>query len=163
MSNDGLQSITDGAGNTSTISLDPNARTETVTGPDPRLTTISSMNARGDIAQIDQLFGGKTLTTRFTYDEFGHVTSKTDPAGHVTGATYDAAGSPLTPTEPDGGTWHFTYNDHEQLTSITDRTGRLVASLEYDSYGELRASSQPSLGHGSRTRLTTSCGMSRDR
>jgi RHS repeat-associated protein/uncharacterized repeat protein (TIGR01451 family) len=132
-----LKTITDGAGNTSTISLDPNAHTETVTGPDPRLTTVTSLNERGDIVQIDELFGGKTLTTKFTYDALGHVLGKTDPLGHATKATYDAAGSPLTLTEADGGTWHFAYNDHEQLTSITDRTGRVVATLEYDSYGEL--------------------------
>jgi RHS repeat-associated protein len=132
-----LKTVTDGAGNTSTVSLDPNARTETVTGPDPRLTTVSSMNERGDIVQIDQVFGGKTLTTKFTNDDLGHVLSKTDPAGHVTGATYDAAGSPLTLTEPDGGTWHFTYDSHDALTSITDRTGAQIATLTYDLYGEL--------------------------
>ncbi len=138
-----LKTVTDGAGNVSTLTLDPNARTETVTGPDPRLTTISSMNARGDIIQIDQLFGGKTITTKFTYDDFGHVLSKTDPLGNVTKATYDAAGSPLTMTEPDGGTWHFTYDDHENLTSVADRTGRQIATLKYDPYGELTKKTTP--------------------
>ena len=132
-----LISVTDGAGNTSAISVDPNAKTETVIGPDPGLTTVTSLDARGDILQVDEVFGGKTVTTKFTYDDLGHVLSKTDPLGHTTGATYDAAGSPLTLTEADGGTWHFAYNDHEQLTSITDRTGTQIVSLEYDSYGEL--------------------------
>jgi RHS repeat-associated protein len=141
-----LQTVTDGAGNTSSISVDPNARTETVTGPDPRLTTVTSLNERGDIGQIDELFGGKTLTTKFTYDEFGHTLSKTDPAGHVTGATYDAAGSPLTLTEPDGGTWTFAYNDHEQLTSITDRTDQQLVSLGYDSRGRLVKKTAPDGG-----------------
>jgi RHS repeat-associated protein len=132
-----LKTVTDGAGNVSTITLDPNARTEIVTGPDPRLTTISSMNPRGDIVQIDQVFGGKTLTTRYAYDSLGRTLSKTDAAGYTTSATYDAAGSPLTLTEADGGTWTFTYNGFEQLTSITDRRGRPVASMRYNSDGEL--------------------------
>jgi RHS repeat-associated protein len=138
-----LKTVTDGAGNVSTITLDPNTRTEIVTGPDPRLTTITSMNARGDIVQIDQVFGGKTLTTKFTYDDFGHVLSKTDQLGNVTGATYDAAGSPLTMTEPDKGTWTFTYDDHENLTSVTDRTHRQIATLTYNSYGELTKKTTP--------------------
>jgi RHS repeat-associated protein len=108
-----------------------------VTGPDPRLTTVTSLDSRGDIVQTDQVFGGKTLTTKYAYDDFGHGLSKTDPLGHVTKATYDAAGSPLTLTEADGGTWHFTYNDHEQLTSVTDRTGQQLVSLQYDPYGRL--------------------------
>jgi RHS repeat-associated protein/uncharacterized repeat protein (TIGR01451 family) len=132
-----LISVTDGAGNTSTINVDPNAKTETVTGPDPRLTTISSMDAKGDIVQIDEVFSGKTLTTKFTYDDLGHVLSTTDPLGNVTRATYDAAGSPLTLTEPDGGTWTFTYNSCEQLTSITDPSGHQVDILSYDTYGDL--------------------------
>jgi RHS repeat-associated protein len=132
-----LRTVTDGDGNTTTVNVDPTARTEVVTGPDPRLTTVSSMDQRGDIVQVDETFGGKTLTTKFTYDDFGNVLSKTDPSGEVTKATYDAASSPLTLTEADGGTWTFTYNDHEQLTSIEDRTGRVVATLTYDDYGEL--------------------------
>jgi RHS repeat-associated protein/uncharacterized repeat protein (TIGR01451 family) len=138
-----LKTVTDGAGNVTTLTLDPNARTEIVTGPDPRLTTVTSMNERGDIVQVDQVFGGKTLTTRFTYDSYGHVLSKTDPDGQVTRATYDAAGSPLTLTEPDGGTWTCTYNDQEQLTSIADRTARVVATLEYDSVGRLARMTTP--------------------
>jgi RHS repeat-associated protein len=138
-----LKTVADGAGNVSTLTLDPNARTEIVTGPDPRLTTITSMNPRGDIVQIDQVFGGKTLTTTFHYDDFGHVLSKTDPLGHVTQATYDAAGSPLTLTEPDTGTWTFTYDDRENLTSVTDRTHQQIATLKYDSYGELTKKTTP--------------------
>jgi RHS repeat-associated protein len=138
-----LKTVTDGAGNVSTITLDPNARTEIVTGPDPRLTTISSMNPRGDIVEIDEIFGGKTLTTKFAYDDFGHVLSKTDPLGNLTEATYDAAGSPLTMTEPDKGTWTFTYDDHENLTSVSDRTHRQIATLTYNSYGELTQKTTP--------------------
>ncbi len=132
-----LATVTDGEGTVTTIDVDPTARAEVVTGPDPRLTTVSSMNERGDIVRVDQTFGGRTLTTRFTYDDQGDVLSKTDPAGHVTRATYNAANSQLTLTEPDGGAWTFTYNDHEQLTSIKDRTGRTIATLTYDEYGEL--------------------------
>ena len=132
-----LQSIADGAGNTTTLALDPNARTETVTGPDPRLTTISSMDARGDIVQVDEVFDGKKITTKFTYDEFGHLLSETDPAGHVSQVTYDLAGSPVTVTGTDGGTWQFTYDDHEKLASVTDPSGRQVATLTYDSHGNL--------------------------
>ena len=138
-----LKTIADGAGNVSTLTLDPNARTEMVTGPDPRLTTVTSMNQRGDIERIDQIFGGKTLTTAFKVDDFGHVLSKTDPLGHMTEATYDAAGSPLTLTEPDNGTWTFTYDDHENLTSVSDRTQRQIATLKYDSYGELTKKTTP--------------------
>jgi RHS repeat-associated protein len=155
-----LVSISDGAGNTTAIDVDPDARTETVTSPDGRLTTISTFDTWGDPLTVARIGDGRTLTAHFTYDALGHVTSRTDPAGHVTRATYNAAGSPLTLTEADGGTTTFTYNSYEQLTSIKDRTGRTIASLTYDNSGNLATKTTPDgdslYTYGSKGLLATS-------
>ncbi len=132
-----LASVTDGAGNTTTISDDVAGRQEVVTSPDGALTTIATFDDRGDPLQIDQVTGGRTLTTRYTYDTLGHVLSKTDPLGHGTTLTWDAAGNPTSVTVPGGGMWSFAYNSFGQVTSVTDPAGAQSEAFGYDGAGNL--------------------------
>ena len=157
-----LDSITDGAGNTVSISVDPDARIETVTGPDPRLTTVSSFDAKGNLAQVDRITGGRTLTSTFTYNDLGLVETSTDPLGKTSRASYDAKGNLKDLVDRDGVRTAMTYNDkgqpveqrvggvlktkiaYDALTGLPERidygsTGDFI-EMEYDGSGRLLSS-----------------------
>lgn len=126
-----LDSITDGAGNTVSISVDPDARVETVTGPDPRLTTVSSFDAEGNLAKVDRITGGRTLTSTFTYNDLGLVETSTDPLGHTSRASYDAKGNLKELVDRDGVVTTVTYNDRGQ--PLEQRVGgELKTRIAYD-------------------------------
>ena len=126
-----LDSITDGAGNTVSISVDPDARVETVTGPDPRLTTVSSFDADGNVVKVDRITGGRTLTSRFSYDELGLVETSTDPLGHTSQASYDDKGNLEELVDRDGVVTTVTYNSKGQ--PLEQRVGgELKTKFTYD-------------------------------
>lgn len=126
-----LESVTDGVGNTVSVSVDPDARVETVTGPDPRLTTVSSFDADGDMVKVDRILGGQTLTSTFTYNSLGLVETSTDPLGHESHATYDAKGNLTQLVDRDGVVTALTYNDRGQ--PLEQRVGgELKTKITYD-------------------------------
>ena len=76
-----LATITDGGGNTTHVDIDVDARTEIVTDPTGRMTTVNTYDDRGDVVRVDQAADGQTLTTRVTYDALGRPLTTVDPAG----------------------------------------------------------------------------------
>ena len=157
-----LETITDGEGNTVTVEADLGARTETVSGPDPRLTTRRFFDPQGNTTRIDEIFGGRTLTSRYTYDDLGLVEESTDPLGHSSVADYDAKGNLVRLQDRDGVVTTMGYNAYGQptdyrvdgalkntltydpLTGNVDRidygTSGLWAEFDYDARGRLTSS-----------------------
>jgi RHS repeat-associated protein/uncharacterized repeat protein (TIGR01451 family) len=150
-----LVSVTDGSGNVTQISNNVGAQQQTVTDPLGKRTTISTLDDRGDVIQVDDIADGKDLVTTSTYDSVGRQTSTTDPSGDTFKATYDASGdllsytdangrslaityatngSPLTGTSPTGAVTTFAYDTTGNLTSMTDALGH-SASFHYDGAG----------------------------
>lgn len=117
------------------------------------------------------LSDGSSQITRYTYNTYGLVTQKVDPAGRVTvytyapngidlrqvqqkvatgfdtlaNYTYNSQHEPLTSTDAAGATTTYTYNDHGQRTSVTDALGE-TTGYQYDGNGFLTAVIDP-LGH----------------
>ncbi len=74
---------------------------------------------------------GKIVTVS---DAAGNPLSATDPLGHTTTYTYDANENLLTRTDPLGKTWSYTYDANGFQTSETDPLGN-SSSKVYNQYG----------------------------
>ena len=107
-----------------------------VDGPVLRLTSITDRNnnvttltyTAGDLTSVTDTYG-RSLT--LAYNSNHHLTSVTDPLGNKTSFSYNAAGCLLTTiTDPLLKTTKFTYNALFQMTSKTDRDGRLF-TMQY--------------------------------
>jgi len=149
-----LAGVTDALGNETQVDVDPTARTETVTDAEGRLTTISTLDARGNVVEKKELYDGKTATTTFEYDTFDNVTKRTDPNGKIWRATYDQTrlrtmadptgktteiqydefGYPVLWKQPRGGETEYHWNNAGQLTSIVDALEH-AESYTYDASG----------------------------
>ncbi|WP_109474665.1 PKD domain-containing protein [Ornithinimicrobium cavernae] len=138
-----LVAVTDATGARTAVSVDIGARTETVTDAEGRLTTVSTLDERGNLLRQDHLHDGRTDTTTWEYDDLDNavlrvdpegaqwraaydgrdVTQITDPRGAATVVTYDDSGRPLTWTDPDGRVTAYQWNDDGTLASIVDPDG----------------------------------------
>jgi RHS repeat-associated protein/uncharacterized repeat protein (TIGR01451 family) len=107
-----LASVTDALGNEVTVDVDPDARTETVIDAEGRMTTISTMDARGNLLERRDIYDGKTAITTFTYDSFDNIKTRKDP---------------------NGNTWTGIY-DERDLRFFTDPTDR-TTEIRYDEFG----------------------------
>lgn len=150
-----LATITDGAGNTTTVTTNVGGQQQTIVDPAGTLTTILTYDDLGDVVRRDDVFGGKTLTTRFTYDSSGRPAGRTDPLGNTWAGSYDTSGNllqlesptahaaaltygnfgnPLTYTDPNGHATGFGYDASLNLMSVTDALGH-AETYTYDSAG----------------------------
>jgi RHS repeat-associated protein len=131
-----LERVTDADGHVTRVDIDLGERTETVVGPDPRLTTITSYSELGDPIRRRRIAGGTTITTEATYDTQGHRTSRTDGLGRIWRADWDEAGNLTKVTDPAGGVASIAYDEFASPTVITEATGA-VTRLAYDDRGNL--------------------------
>jgi RHS repeat-associated protein len=128
--------ITDANGNTAQITNNVAGRQQTVIDPTGRLTTVYTLDDLGDVLRQDQVFDGKTLTTRATYDVVGRPLSRTDPLGHKWVATYDGKGNLLSVGDPLSHAVGVTYDDFGAPLTFTDPVGN-VSTYTYDVSGNL--------------------------
>lgn len=118
-----LQSVTDGAGQTTSYTYDVPNHSTTVTYPDTGHATLVYDAYGMLLTSTDPL----NHTTTNVYDSNHNPASVTDPLGHVTSYTYDANGNrssvtyPATPTTTNT-TNHTTYFNGEP-TQTTDELG----------------------------------------
>jgi RHS repeat-associated protein len=131
-----VTSVTDGTGATTAIDSDVAGRQQITTDPTGALTTVTTYNERGDAIRRDRVFGGRTITTTATYDQFGRQLTATDALGHTTSKTYDVAGDVLTEVDGSGHTTRYTYNSLGQILTTTDPTNRVTTNT-YDAHGNL--------------------------
>ncbi len=150
--------VTDPLGGTSTLRYDGNGRF--VGGSTPGGTEIEQVwDERGDL--VATVWGGAATTyaydsahrptrvtdatgatTRFTYEGDGHTPATiTDPSGAVTRDTV-RDGLLVSRRDPDGGTWHYRYDDRRNLASTTDPTGA-TSRYAYDAAGRRTATTSP--------------------
>jgi RHS repeat-associated protein len=89
--------------------------------------------------EVDTPSGPNTPTVKFTYNEYGQLETKTDPAGIITEYEYYAAnlGAGLKKTTVDKNgldlTVELTYNDVGDVNSTTDPNGNTTDMEYYDS------------------------------
>ncbi len=74
----------------------------------------------GNTVQAVQDSGGKNLSTSFTYDMIGDLTSSKDPTNKTTSYTYNVLGKVAQETSPDGGTTQYLYDENGNLRLIKD-------------------------------------------
>ncbi|MER7752609.1 RHS repeat-associated core domain-containing protein [Kitasatospora sp. NPDC097643] len=106
----------------------------TVTPPVGGIPTTTVMDAGGRTTEVRQ-YKDRTLTgydaTTYGYDQGGHLTRLTDPAGTVWTWLYDQRGRQTKAVDPDSGTTVKVFNDRAELVSTTDGRGRTIATV-YD-------------------------------
>ena len=91
--------------------------------------------------QLGQVVGvtnslGKTIVLS---PERGELSTITDPLGHTTTFSYDAAGSVAQVSDPMGNTTRYVYDASERATTVTDPLGH-TTSYGYDAEGRMIAS-----------------------
>lgn len=100
-------------------------------------------NGAGQVAMtVDPL--GATVT--MAYDPFGNLVQATDALGNNTTVSYTAVTGRFKTgmSDPDKGSWIYTYDALGQLKSQTDARGK-VTQLTYDVLGRMTAKSTPDL------------------
>jgi RHS repeat-associated protein len=88
------------------------------------------------LATVVQTLGAGSITTTYSYDFHGNLTSVTDPNGNVTTYLYDDFGRMLSQTSPVTGTTTYTYDTEGNLTSATDANGA-TTTRAYDELSRL--------------------------
>src|SRR5207248_10900697 len=140
-----ITSITDGNGSTATGSVDVAGRQEVVADAAGVLTTVETYDTAGNLAQRDRTAGGKTITTKASFDADGRQLSSTDGLGHTASQTYDSAGNVLTQATAAGRTTSYTYNAFGEELTITDPLGHVTKNT-YDATGNLTLREAPDGG-----------------
>jgi RHS repeat-associated protein len=132
-----ITSITDGAGNTTNLSSDVDARSQITTSPSGRLTTFFKYGADGNLASQEEVFSGHSRVTSYQYDSEGRLTKTTAPLGRVETLTYDAAGNIVSRTTPKNEKWTYAFNSFSEPTTTTGPDGGVVESYTYDANGSI--------------------------
>ncbi len=95
-----------------------------------------------NLAILTDISGPNGAETKYAYDYYKNVISKTDPEGNTTNYGYDNNGNMITMIDPMNNATYYTYNTWGKATSITDAAGN-VTSLTYDAKGNLLSFSDP--------------------
>jgi RHS repeat-associated protein len=122
-----------------------------VRGPVLRLTSITDRNsnvttlsyASGDLTSITDTYG---RSFQLDYNSNHHLISIKDPGNNVTTLAYNGAGCLLTAiTDPTSHSRTYIYNPLFQMTSMTDRDGRLFTFVYHNNlpYAELDSVGNP--------------------
>jgi RHS repeat-associated protein len=105
-----LTSLTDVAGNVTTLTRDPSGNLLTIADP-----------------------GGRSLS--FSYDGSGRITASTGPLGVIASYVYDGNGYLQAVTYGDGSGYTFAYDGSGRVLSVTDLSGRALETHTYDANG----------------------------
>jgi len=136
-----LIAITDGNGNTTKVS-NLSANQQSIADANGRLTTLYTYDDLGDVVERDDVFSGQTISTKYTFDVFGHVLTKTDSLGHVSSAAYDSSGNLVQFTDAVGRITRFSYNTFGQQTQSLGADGSQTV-ISYDPVGNLLTLQRP--------------------
>ncbi|TPF19473.1 DNRLRE domain-containing protein [Priestia megaterium] len=98
-------------------------------------TSVAKYQYNSDGLRVSKTVGSTTVN--YTYDDNNNVILETDPTGKVlVSYVYDNSDRPLTMNK-DGKTYTFHTNARGDVTKVTDEQGSVVASFEYDSWGNI--------------------------
>jgi RHS repeat-associated protein len=146
-----MESITDGVGNTTLLDVSLGDRRQIITDPTLELTTIVYQDESGDVVRTDQIFDGRTVTTRATYDDLNRKRTETDALGGVTRYDWDAKGNLTYVEDQEGRGTTMTYDEFGLPKTIKTHDGTTVLSLFYDVAGNLE---RQETADGTKTRYT---------
>jgi RHS repeat-associated protein len=97
-------------------------------------TRTVTKNSQGQVASVADAQGN---VTTFYYDPFGNPVQTIDATGkNVVSATYDPRGRKISSTDPDLGTWTYSYNVLGELKTQTDAKSQ-TSQFSYDLLGRL--------------------------
>jgi RHS repeat-associated protein len=145
---------TSAAGRTRTIVVDSKDRVigEQISG---LLPTSYTYDSRGRLSVITEGSGSTVRATSLAYGSDGLLAGITDPLGHATTFTRDAAGRPISRTTPDAQTVALSYDANGNLASLTP-PARPTHSFSYTAVNLLSSNAPPDVGSGNTTTGYTS-------
>jgi len=114
--------ITDAAGQTTTMTYDSRGQFLTMTDPN-NLTVTYGYNSNGFLTSITGPLGSASDQITITYDAFNRVQTFTDTAGYTVTYAYDVFDRLVSKTYPDGTSEEFVHNLLD-VVAIKDRLGR---------------------------------------
>jgi RHS repeat-associated protein len=115
-----------GTGDTVTYAYNASGYLASVTNEVGHVTTVNTVNGRGQPTQITDANG---VVTNLTYDNQGRLKSITVNPGAgqaVTSIDYDAIGQVTRVTRPDSSYFDYVYSDAKRLTSATAQNGEKI-------------------------------------
>ena len=132
------QTVTDAAGQTTTLTY--NAAGQVLTSTSPRSeTTTYAYDTLGFLTSVTGPTTG--ATTSYTYDAAGRVATSTDPDGATLTFQYDTLNRPTRTTYPDG-TYEATTYARLDVVQRRDRLGRVTVQA-HDAFGRVTATRDP--------------------
>jgi YD repeat-containing protein len=132
------QTVTDVAGETTTMTYNAAGQALTVTNALGQ-TTTSTYDAEGRLQSLAGPVSGTTTT--YTYDAYGRPRTVTGPDGDIVTTDYDLFDRPVRVTYPDGSYEATTY-DRLDVSTRRDRAGRITRHT-YDPLRRLAATRDP--------------------
>jgi RHS repeat-associated protein len=132
-----LESVASGTEPPTHIETNVAGRTQSFLDPNGKLTTTLTYDELGDVLQRSQVFNGKTLTTKYTYDAVGRPETVTDAVGDKTAIEYDESNGPsngeVLSVSSAGRTWRFgNYNAFGEPGQITKPDNTIQSTITYD-------------------------------
>jgi YD repeat-containing protein len=100
---------------------------------------------------VQQVGGGISRTTTFTYDTTNRVTTITDPLGQATSLTYDTSGNLTQLSQPSGQVTQFTYDGIGNVLTVVQPGGLGTITYGYDGNGNRISQVDPAGDTVSRT------------
>jgi RHS repeat-associated protein len=161
-----LDEAIDAEGQATKIATNVGQRTETVTDPNGKLTTINTYNELGSPVEEVKVAEGKTRTTKHTYDSEGHLLSSTDPEGHTATNKWED-GNLVAHTDADGNTSKYEYNALGELAGVIGPDGAKQLQLTRNAEGNPTKIERAGEGvykyeynsQGNPTKITTPAGV----
>jgi RHS repeat-associated protein len=144
-----LTEIADGAGNSIVYTLDAMGNRTAENAYDPS-SVLSRAHSRV-INTLNQLYqdvgsaGTSGVTTTYSYDVAGNLTTTAAPLSRTTTNAYDELSRLSQVTDPASGHTYFTYDANNKLTSVQDPMGYSTA-YTYDGLGDLIETASPDTG-----------------
>ena len=97
----------------------------------PTFTREIKYDGRGRKYAERDLYDDQILTTRYTYDSTGNLTTKTDAEGRVTSYLYDDLNRLIRVEDPEGNWTQYAYDKRDNLIALTDAEDQ-TTHFEYD-------------------------------
>jgi len=141
------RTVTDAAGQTTTLSWNSRGQLASLTQPGALLTSMIYDATSGFLTAVDGPLAGTSDRTTFTPDLYGRVRTTTSPGAYTLTFDYDALDRPTLLTYPDGSTEQFSYQRANgtkllDLTHFKDRENRWTL-FGYDALRQRTASIDP--------------------
>jgi len=144
-----LTGIADSEGNRIAYTLDNlgNRTKEETFDPSNALASTRSrvFNTLNQLQKELGAAGTAAVTTTFSYDTNGNMTSVAAPLGRTTGQAYDELNRMTQVTDPASGVTSYGYDSLDQLISVTDPRGK-VTSYTYSTLGDMTQQVSPDTG-----------------